>query len=107
MVVNMSSNKFIIFITFIAVILMIALPTYHKVVLENQRKLTIVNEKMIIEAAQKCFYDGKCPKTKVTLRELYDNNYLNDKVSDPVTKAFYSDEAYVLLKKEESVFSPS
>lgn len=107
MVVNMRSSKVMIYLTIIACILIVAIPMLYKVIAENHRKLYIVNQKMVIEAAENCYYDGKCPNTKITLKELYDNNYLSTKVIDPVTKEVYSDQSYVELKKVDSTFNPS
>ena len=106
MVVNMRSSRFIICLTFIICSLLIVLPMLYKVISENHRKLYIVNEKMVIEAAKKCYYDEKCQETKITLKELYDNNYLTEKVFDPVTKEVYSDESFIELKKIDSTFNP-
>ena len=102
----MRSNKTIIYLSIIVCILVIAVPTLYKVIAENHRKLYIVTNKMIIEAANKCFYDDKCPDNKVTLKELYDHGHLKDKVIDPVTKVVYADNSYVILKKEGSTFNP-
>ena len=102
----MKSSKIIIYLTVIACIFIIAIPTLYKVISENHRKLYIVTNKRVIEAAQKCFYDEKCLSTKITLKELYKNGYLNEKVIDPVTKIVYSDDSYVMLKKVDSTFNP-
>jgi hypothetical protein len=85
---------------------MVSIPTFYKVISENHRKLYIVTEKLVIEAAEKCYYDDKCKNTKITLKELYENNYLKDKVINPVTKEIYSDNSFVQLKKVDSTFNP-
>ena len=100
----MNTNKIIIYITIIAIVLLIGIPTFHKVIKENHRKLYIVSEKLITEAATKCYYEEKCKDIKITLKELYDNNYLTEEITDPVTKAVYSDSSYVLLKKDGAKF---
>ncbi|MBR4231445.1 MAG: hypothetical protein IKR74_04775 [Bacilli bacterium] len=102
----MRSSKFIICLSIIICSLMVSIPTFYKVISENHRKLYIVTEKLVIEAAEKCYYDDKCKNTKITLKELYENNYLKDKVINPVTKEIYSDNSFVQLKKVDSTFNP-
>ena len=102
----MKSSKFIICLTIIICSLMVSIPTFYKVISENHRKLYIVTNKKVIEAAEKCFFDDKCKSTKITLKELYDNNYLKDTVINPVTKEIYSNNSYVELKKVDSTFNP-
>ena len=102
----MKSSKIIIYLSIIACIAIVGIPTLYKVISENHRKLYIVTNKMVIEAAEKCYYDDKCKSTKVTLKELYDNSYLTEKIIDPVTKEVYADNSYVLLKKVDSTFNP-
>ena len=77
------------------------------VIKDNHNKLYIVNHKLIIEAAEKCYYDDICQESKITLKELYDNNYLEKGIIDPITKALYNNEAYVLLSKTDSSFFPA
>ena len=107
MVVIMRSSKTIICITIIVCSLMISIPTFYNVISENHRKLYIVTEKYVIEAAKNCYFDDKCKNTKITLKELYDNNYLKDEVINPVTKEIYSDNSFVNLKKKDSTFNPA
>jgi competence protein ComGC len=100
----MNSSRSIISLTVIICTLIIAIPTFYKVITEHNRKLNIVTNKMIIEAAQDCYYDNKCQNTKITLEELYNQGYLSERVINPVTKEVYADNSYVILKKEDSKF---
>ena len=103
----MRSSRFIICLTIIICSLLVSIPMFYKVISENHRKLYIVNEKMVIEAAKRCYFDDKCKNIKITLKELYENNYLKNKVINPVTKEVYSDESFVELKKVDSTFNPA
>ena len=62
-----------------------------------------VEEKYIIEAAKKCKIEKECNNDTITLKELYDLKYLEKQVN-PVTKEYYSEDAYVTLKNNEYVF---
>lgn len=102
----MNINKIVIYITTISIILIVALPTLYKVIKQNHDRLYLVSEKDIIESAENCYFDSKCSK-KVTLKELYDNKYLEKGMIDPVTKEVYLDSSYVLINlKKESTFYP-
>lgn len=102
----MNLNKIVIYLTVIAIIAIIAIPTSIKVVSENHEKLYLVNEKLVTEKARQCIYDGKCKENKVTLKTLYDNMYIKGKVIDPVKKSVYSEESYVIVTKEDATFYP-
>ena len=45
----MNTNKIVIYVTIIAITLIIAVPTFHKVVSINQQRLNEVNEKLVTE----------------------------------------------------------
>lgn len=100
----MSKNKIIIYTTIIAIIFIIGCTTIYKVVKNHQNKLYMITEKRIIEAAKKCWNEDKCLEDTITLKELYDKEYLT-KQSDPVTKKYYSENSKI-TKKEEIKFYP-
>lgn len=100
----MNSNKIVIYITIIACLLLIGCPTLYKVINQNHERLYEVNHKLIIEAAKKCFYDNKCENNKITLKELYEKDYLEKGIIDPVTKIVYNENSYVLITKNDSSF---
>lgn len=102
----MNSDKWIVRValygTLIAVIAIIAIPTVYKVVKDNRKKLADVNEKTIVEKAEKCIYEGNCKTNIVTLKTLYEKAYIKDKVVNPYDKTLYSEDSYVVVKKEGS-----
>ena len=67
----MNTNKLVIYVTIIAITLIIAVPTFYKVININQQRLNEVNEKLVTENAFRCYYEGKCQNKIVTLNELY------------------------------------
>lgn len=100
----MSKNKIVIYTTIIALILIIGCPTIYKVIKNHNNKLYTITEKRIIEAAKKCWDENKCTNTEITLKELYEKEYLT-KQADPVTKKYYS-ETSKIIKKEGIKFYP-
>ena len=50
----MNTNKIVIYVTIIAITLIIAVPTLYKVVSINQYRLNEVNEKLVTESAFRC-----------------------------------------------------
>ena len=104
MVKIMSKNKVIIYTTIVALILIIGIPTIYKVIKNHNAKLYEVTEKRIIEAAKKCWNESKCQTDTITLKELYELDYL-EKEANPVTKKYYSENSKI-IKKEEIKFYP-
>lgn len=102
----MNTNKIVIYVTIIAVIIIVGCPTFYKVMKENHRKLYIVTNKLVIEAAERCYYENVCDSNQITLKDLYDNNYLEDSVIDPVTKIVYDEMSYVEINEKDSTFFP-
>lgn len=89
------TNKHIIYLTIISIIIMIAIPTTYTVIKNHYKKLNVVVEKRITEAARECYKKDLCSKDKITLKELYETEFLKDKESDPKTKKYYKEESYV------------
>ena len=88
-------NSYIVYITIIALVLIISIPTAYTVYKNHNDKLYEVVYNEIEYAAKKCYYDGICKDEKTKLKYLYDNKYL-EKQSDPITKEYYSEDSYVL-----------
>ena len=60
----MNTNKIVIYVTIIAITLIIFVPTFYKVVSINQQRLNEVNEKLVTENAFRCYYEEKCQKIR-------------------------------------------
>ena len=102
----MTTNKFVIYLSLIFCIGIIAIPTITKVINKNHAALNKVNEKMAIESAEKCIFEGRCKSGKIYLKDLYDMGYLEDDIVSPETKVIYSKESYVVIEKENAIFYP-
>ena len=99
----MNTNKIVVISSIIIIILIIGIPTTYKVIKNHNQNLYKVVEDKIIEKAKSCYYDQKCLNEKITLKELYDNKYL-DKVSDPISKEYYNENSYVEIKNNNYKF---
>ena len=96
-------NKWIISTTIIIIFGLIIGVTSFKVVNKHNDKLLLVEEKYIIEKAKECKMEKKCNNDNITLKQLYDLKYLEKQVN-PVSKEYYSLDAYVTLRNNEYVF---
>lgn len=88
------SNKLIIYVTIIALILILSIPTYIKV--NNNYKAGVIltlKSKIKVKAIQ-CWNEEKCLDNTIYLRDLYNLNYL-DKIINPVTKKAVNSASYV------------
>ena len=99
-------NKAFITITIFIIIVAVLGLTVYKVVNNHNDKLLLVKSEYIIEKAKSCLNEKKCTGTKVTLKTLYDLGYLEAQVN-PVTKEYYSEDAYVLKEDTEYNFYPN
>lgn len=99
----MNINKVTITGTIIVILLLLTLPTIYKVIKNHHDHLYEVVESKIISKAEECFYDEICTDEKITLKYLYDHNYLNA-MSDPVTKEYYNEKSYVLRNNTDFKF---
>ncbi len=93
-------SKKVVFITIIIILGMIVFPTIYKIYLNNNENLIKVVEKEFEYYAKKCFNEDKCENI-VYLKDLYDNDYLEEKLTDPLSKRYYSDESYINIDTGE------
>lgn len=98
---NIFSKKTLCLITLVACLSIITIPTIYKVLKDHQTKLYSVLEKRIIEAAERCWNKNDCTSDVITLKELYNLNYLN-KQADPVTKKVYDDDS-TIKKRDKKI----
>ncbi len=99
----MNISKIVIKIGIVIIILLLTVPTTYKIIKNHRSNLIKVSESKIIEAAEKCSYEEKCLDKKITLKELYDNKYL-ETMYNPISKEAYNEESYVELKGGKFVF---
>lgn len=96
------NKKFIIFSTLIAILLIILIPTVYKIVKDYHEDSYKVVEKKALEAAQKCWNEKVCLKNTITLKELYDNAYL-DVLINPISKKIYNENSTIKKNNEKYV----
>ena len=97
------NNKKVIGLTIAILAGIMIIPTIYKIHEEHNRRLLLVVEKEFHYYAKQCFYKDDCGSI-VTLGELYDLKYLEEKLTDPVTKRYYNEDSYVDLEKNEIVW---
>lgn len=99
------SNKNIIIATIMVILLSVGSYTTYKVYKDHQKKMLLVNEKRITEAAYKCFLEEQCLDSEITLDKLYELGYLKEE-ANPLTKEVYSGLSYVKNNNGKYVFYP-
>lgn len=95
------NNKKVIVLTIFIILGMIVGPTIYKVYMNHQDNLKLVVENKFTYNAKNCYNSDVCKSTTVTLKELYDNNYLEEKLTNPKTKKYYSEDSYINLETNE------
>lgn len=95
----MKKNKIIIS-TLIIIFILIMAPTIYKIYQNHNKNLIKVVEEEFMYYAKICYKKEKC-NTKVYLNDLYNNNYLTTKLTNPLTKEYYSDTSYIDLETKE------
>ena len=99
----MNTNKKIIYVTIAILIILILIPTIYKVVKNHENALYKVVNKKVIETAITCKNQGFCTNEKITLKELYELEMLEE-VNDPVTKQIYNQDSYVVKEDNQYIF---
>lgn len=94
-------NKSLILITAIILIIVIIIEAIVLVRQDHQEKLLLVMTKEVEEAALRCYNEDKCPNTKIYLKELYNNQYL-EKIYNPITKEYLNEESYVTIEENKA-----
>lgn len=97
----MISNKTIFYLSLIAIILIIAIPTVSRINETHIARLLEVETLKIKEKALECFVKNECKETKITLKELIEKNYLSRGI-DPRTNEYFKDNVYVVIKDHQA-----
>lgn len=93
-------NKKVIILTIAVIVGMIVIPTIYKIHENHNDKLIQVVEKEFSYYAKKCFLNDECGNI-VTLKNLYDSGYINERLSNPITKKYYDDASFINLDTRE------
>ena len=88
-------NKKAIILTIFVIIGMIVLPTIYKIYTVHNNNLVKVVQEEFLYQAKKCYNAEICKGEVITLKELYKNNYIKDKLTDPLTKKYYAEDSKV------------
>ena len=94
------NSKNVLLFTIIVIIGIIAIPTGYKIYKKHNKDLITVVENEFLFYANKCFNEDNCSKI-VYLKDLYDNYYLFDKLTNPINKRYYAEESYINLDTKE------
>lgn len=95
----MKKNKIISY-TFFIVLGMIVVPTIYKIYTNHNNNLERVVKEEFLYQAKICYKEEKCTN-KVFLKDLYENEYLTEKLTNPLNKKYYEDNSYVDIAKNE------
>ena len=93
-------NKKVIILSVAVIAGMIIIPTIYKIHTNHNEKLLLVVEKEFSYYAKQCYLNDECANT-VTLKELYDLGYLEEKLTNPINKKYYDDASSINLDTME------
>lgn len=94
------SNKLLI-ITILTLLLIITIFTIYKINKNHKEKLYNVLYSKIKYASNKCYLDNIC-KEEITLKQLYDNKYL-DIQYDPISKEELDENLLIKINKDKII----
>lgn len=92
------SNK-LITITVLSLLIIIIIFTIYKINKNHEEKLYNVLYSKIKYASKKCYLEEKC-KNEITLKELYDNKYLEIQY-DPISKEELDSNTIIKIKNDK------
>ncbi len=96
------NNRFIIYVTIIALILILGIPTYLKVNNKYKERVILTLENKIKVKAIQCWNEKKCTNNIVYLKDLYNLDYL-DTLTNPITKKAVNSSSYVEKKDDKII----
>ena len=99
-IMEKSMNKKVIIITIAVIAGMILIPTIYKIHENHNHKLIQVVEEEFHYYAKECYLSDECSST-VTLKDLYDKGYLNNKLTNPINKKYYDEKSSINLDTKE------
>lgn len=93
-------SKQVITLTIFIILGMIIVPTVYKIYKNYNNNLILVVEKEFLYQAELCYKENKCSDT-VYLKDLYTNKYLEEKLTNPISKKYYKEDSYVKIESKE------
>lgn len=97
----MKKNKIISY-TFFIILGIIVVPTIYKIYTNHNNNLERVVKEEFLYQAKICYKENKC-ENKVLLKDLYENKYLNEKLTNPLNKKYYEDNSRGDITKNEII----
>ena len=84
----------------IIILCFIIFPTIYKVYQTHHTNLYRVMDQKILEAAHLCYNKQDCINPIITLKDLYEQNYLNE-IIDPVNKEVINSKTSININTDE------
>lgn len=79
---------------------MLIVPTIYKIYQNHNANLIRVVENEFRYYAKNCYNENKCENI-VYLKDLYDKNYLKEKLTNPLNKKYYDEKSFIDLATNE------
>lgn len=93
-------NRRIITFTVFIILALLIIPTVYKIYENHKEHLILVVEKEFLYQAKLCYYEDAC-SNQVTLKDLYQKEYLKEKLTNPISKEYYREDSYVNIETNE------
>jgi len=98
----MKKNKIITY-TFFIILGMIVVPTIYKIYTNHNNNLERVIKEEFLYQAKICYKENNC-ESKILLKDLYEKEYIKERLTNPLNKKYYEDSSYIDLEKNEIKF---
>ena len=89
-----------IILTIFIILGMISLTTIYKISNQHKSNMVKVVEEEFLYQALICYNKQECNEI-VYLKDLYQKEYLKDKLTNPINKRYYNEESYVNVNTKE------
>jgi len=99
MVAIMKKNKIFTY-TFFIILGMIVVPTIYKIYTNHNNNLERVIKEEFLYQAKICYKENNC-ESKILLKDLYEKEYIKERLTNPLNKKYYEDSSYIDLEKNE------
>ncbi len=91
----MNKTLVVSLMSFIGIIIIIVICTIVQINSDKQEEIYNKTIKTITQASIECVKEKKCKNKKITLKELYNNKYLEKQIN-PKTKKEFNKNSYIL-----------
>lgn len=99
------SNKNTTLILIIVIIVVVSLYSGYKVHMQHKDKLYNAMVSKIEEKALKCYNEDICTEKKITIKELYEKEYLETTIN-PLNDEYINETSYIeIINSNEAIFT--